>query len=241
MMIGVAQRQWRGHWDTTPANAWGAIVTRRFGGLYPAKAVVGTTQIALGGKSLSAAWPLAADAAPMKLPLAAGPMMLSQSGGAGPWAVVSVHAAVPLKTPFFAGYKLTRSVSIVSARRKDRLTQGDVLRIRLTIEATAPRTWVVLSDPLPPGATVVSDLGGQSSLLREGEASEGAWPAYVEKDNRAWRAYYDWLPGGTTSIDYTVRLNGAGHFTLPPARAEAMYAPSIRAQLPVPPMTIWAP
>lgn len=241
MMTGVAQRQWRGHWDTTPANAWGTVVSRRFGGLYPAKAVVGTTQIALGGKSLSAAWPLAADAAPMKLPLTAGPITLSQSGGAGPWAVVSVHAAVPLKAPLFAGYRLTRSVSIVSARRKDRLTQGDVLRIRLTIEATAPRTWVVLSDPLPPGATVVSDLGGQSSLLRQGEASEGAWPAYVEKDNRAWRAYYDWLPGGTTSIDYTVRLNGAGHFTLPPARAEAMYAPSIRAQLPVPPMTIWAP
>jgi uncharacterized protein YfaS (alpha-2-macroglobulin family) len=168
-------------------------------------------------------------------------MTLTQSGGAGPWAVVSVHAAVPLKAPLFAGYRLSRTVSVVSARRKDRLTQGDVIRVRLTIEASAERTWVALSDPLPPGATVVSDLGGQSSLLRQGETSEGAWPAYVEKDNRAWRAYYDWLPAGTTRIDYTLRLNGAGRFTLPPARIEAMYAPSIRAQLPVGPMTIWAP
>ena len=241
MMTGVGQRQWRGHWDTTPANAWGAVVSRRFGGLYPASAVAGTTQVAFGGRSQSIAWPLAADAVPLKLPLVSGPMTLAQSGGAGPWATVSVHAAVPLKTPLYAGYRLTRSVSIVSARRKDRLSQGDVVRVRLTVQATAPRTWVVISDPLPPGATVVSNLGGQSALLRQGEASEGAWPAYVEKDNRAWRAYYDWLPGGTTSIEYTMRLNGAGRFTLPPARVEAMYSPSIRAQLPVSPMTIWTP
>jgi len=241
MMTGVAQRQWHGHWDTTPANAWGTVVSRRFGGLYPASAVAGTTQVMLGGRSLAAAWPLPANAAPLQLPLVAGPMTLAQSGGAGPWAVVSVHAAVPLKAPLFAGYRLSRTVSVVSARRKDRLTQGDVIRVRLTIEASAERTWVALSDPLPPGATVVSDLGGQSSLLRQGETSEGAWPAYVEKDNRAWRAYYDWLPAGTTRIDYTLRLNGAGRFTLPPARIEAMYAPSIRAQLPVGPMTIWAP
>ncbi len=241
MMTGIAQRQWRGHWDTTPANAWGTVVSRRFGGLYPASAVAGTTQVALAGRNQSIVWPLATNIAPLRLPLVAGPMTLTQSGGAGPWATVSVHAAVPLKKPLYAGYRLTRSVSIVSARRKDRLSQGDVLRVRLTVQATAPRTWVVISDPLPPGATVVSNLGGQSALLRQGEASEGAWPAYVEKDNQAWRAYYDWLPGGTTTIEYTVRLNSAGRFTLPPARVEAMYSPAIRAQLPVSPMTIWTP
>ncbi|MGD9810653.1 MAG: alpha-2-macroglobulin [Sphingobium sp.] len=241
MMTGVAQRQWHGHWDTTPANAWGAIVTRRFGGLYPATAVGGTTRVSLAGRSQSVSWPLAADAAPVKLPLVAGPMTLTQSGGSGPWATVSVHAAVPLKQPLNAGYRLARQVSVVSARRKGRLTQGDVIRVKLTVEASAERTWVVLSDPLPPGATVVSDLGGQSALLSQGEQSEGMWPAYIEKGKDAWRAYYDWLPRGTTSIEYTVRLNGAGHFTMPPARAEAMYSPSIRAQLPVAPVTIWAP
>lgn len=241
MMTGVAQRQWRGHWDTTPANAWGTVVARRFGGIYPASAVKGTTMAALGGRSASVSWPLAANASPVRLPLVAGTMSLSQSGGAGPWATVSVHAAVPLKTPLNAGYRLKREVSVISARRKDRLSQGDVVRVRLTVEASAERTWVVISDPLAPGATVVSDLGGQSSILRQGEASEGAWPAYVEKGKDSWRAYYDWLPAGVTTIEYTVRLNGAGRFTLPPARAEAMYSPSIRAQLPVAPMTIWAP
>jgi uncharacterized protein YfaS (alpha-2-macroglobulin family) len=87
---------------------------------------------------------------------------------------------------------------------------------------------------------VLSSLGGQSALLQEGEQSEGSWPAYTESDRAAWRAYYDWLPRGTTVIEYTLRLNSAGTFTLPPARVEAMYSPSIRAQLPIGPMTIWA-
>ncbi|MBT2189118.1 alpha-2-macroglobulin [Sphingobium sp. H33] len=240
MMTGVAQRQWHGHWDTTPANAWGAVVARRFGGLYPASAVTGATRVALGPNSRTVAWPLAANAGPVRLPLVPGPMSLSQTGGVGPWATVSVRAAVPLRAPLMAGYRLSRAISVVSARQQGRFSQGDVIRVKLTIEASAERTWVVISDPLPPGATVVSDLGGQSALLKQGEASEGSWPAYVEKGRDAWRAYYDWLPRGTTTIEYTLRLNGIGHFTLPPSRVEAMYSPAIRAQLPVAPITIWA-
>lgn len=242
LMIGVASRQQRGHWDTTPANAWGAVAVQRFAKLYPASAIAGTTQVALGGTSLSARWPLRADAPPLRLPLVAGPMTLTQSGGAGPWATVTVKAAVPLKEPLMAGYRLERQVTVVSAREKGKLSAGDVIRVKLTITATADRNWVVVSDPLAPGATVMSGLGGQSTLLRkgEGDGSEGTWPAYVENTRDSYRAYFDWLPRGTTSVEYTVRLNGSGQFTLPPARVEAMYAPSIRAQLPVGAMTVWS-
>ena len=239
MMVGVAARQWHGHWDTTPANALGVLVTRRFAAAYPASAILGTTSVGLGGKSYTVSWPRKGDQPPPHLPLVNGPLTLAQSGGAGPWATVTVSAAVPLKQPLMAGYRLARSVTVVSARQKGRLSQGDVIRVRLTITATAERNWVVVADPLPPGATVQSNLGGQSAILQQGEESEGAWPAYTESDHGTWRGYYDWLPRGITVIEYTVRLNSAGSFTLPPARVEAMYAPSIRAQLPIAPMTIW--
>src|SRR6202012_4569017 len=39
MMIGVALRQWHGHWDTTLANAWGTIAAQRFAAAYPGTAV----------------------------------------------------------------------------------------------------------------------------------------------------------------------------------------------------------
>src|SRR3546814_16406586 len=53
LMVGVAQRQRRGHWDTTPANAWGAVTVRRFAELYPASAITGVTNIGLAGATAS--------------------------------------------------------------------------------------------------------------------------------------------------------------------------------------------
>lgn len=239
MMAGVAARQQRGHWDTTPANAWGVIANRRFTAAYPAAAITGTTRIALGAASQSVAWPRKGTAAPLSFPLAAGPLTLAQSGGAGPWATVTVRAAVPLRQPVMAGYRLSRSFAVVTARHPGRLSAGDVIRVHLQIDANADRTQVVLSDPLLPGATVLSSLGGQSAILQQGEQASGASPSYRESTREAWRAYFDWLPRGTTVIEYTVRLNAPGTFTLPPARVEAMYAPAIRAQLPIAPVTVW--
>ena len=240
MMVGIAARQQRGHWDTTPANAWGVIVTRRFNAAFPASAVAGTTRVSLGAAVFTQQWPRKGDAVPLRLPLYAGPMAMTQAGGAGPWATVTVHAAVPLTAPLMQGYRLSREVLAVSAREKGKLSQGDVIRVRLTIEASAERNWVVLSDPLPPGAVVLSSLGGQSAILQQGEQSEGVLPSYKENSRDAWRAYYEWFPRGKSVIEYTLRLNSAGRFTLPPARVEAMYAPAIRAQLPVAPVTVWA-
>lgn len=251
LMVGVAARQQRGHWDTTPANAWGVLVSKRFAAAYPASAILGTTTIGLGPVQRTATWPRSGTFEPLKLPLVDAPLQLSQSGGAGPWATVTVHAAVPLSEPLMAGYRLTRQVAVISARQPGKLSQGDVIKVRLTIEASAERNWVVLADPLVPGGTVLSGLGGQSQLLagaRGDFADKGAaddygysgWPSYTESTKSAWRAYFEWLPRGKTTVEYTVRLNAAGSFALPPARVEAMYAPSIRAQLPVAPVTVWA-
>ncbi len=239
MMVGVAARQLHGRWDTTPANAWGTLVTRRFIAAYPPGAIAGTTHVALAGHSIDLTWPRK-DSAPLRLPLVAGPLTLAQSGGAGPWATVSIRAAVPLHVPLHDGYRLTRSVRVVSARQPGRWSQGDVLRVHLEIDADVGRTWVALSDPLPPGAVVMSNLGGQSQLLQAGTRSEGMSPAWVESGRAAWRAYFDWLPQGHGVIEYTVRLNSAGQFAMPPARVEAMYAPAIHAAVPIAPVTVWS-
>jgi len=238
LMVGVALRQARGHWDTTPANAWGAIAARRFASLYPASAVAGTTTATLGPVSRAQSWPMASGAGPLRLPVPAAPapLMVNQSGGAGPWAIVSVHAAVPLRQPLFAGYRAEKAISIISQKNKGYLTRGDVIRIRITVDATAERNWVVVSDPVPPGATIIGGLGGQSAILGaqadadNGEA--GVRPAYVERGRDAYRAYFYWVPRGRFVTEYAVRLNGTGRFNLPPTRVEAMYSPEIRAQVP---------
>jgi len=40
------------------------------------------------------------------------------------------------------------------------------------------------------------------------------------------------VPRGKFSIDYTIRLNNAGEFSLPATRVEAMYAPEVFGEVP---------
>ena len=232
MMVGVALRQSRGHWDTTTANAWGAIAARKFAGLYPASAITGTTTLSLGTQSVTKAWPLAADQrqASFTLPATALALKLAQSGGAGPWATVQVSAAVPLTQPLFAGYKLTKKIEAISQRTPGKWTRGDVIKVTITVEASAERNWVVINDPIPAGATIIGDLGNQSTLLASDNDSGGT--SYIERARDAWKGYFAWMPAGTSTVSYTMRLNGAGTFSMPATRVEAMYSPSINAQVP---------
>ncbi|MCY1291162.1 Bacterial Alpha-2-macroglobulin MG10 domain protein [compost metagenome] len=108
-------------------------------------------------------------------------------------------------------------------------SRGDVYRVKLEIDAQADMTWVVVSDPVPAGATILgSGLGRDSQIATRGERRQGvAWPAYTERTPQAYREYFGYLPKGTVSVEYTVRLNNAGEFSLPPSRVEAMYAPDV--------------
>ena len=241
MMVGAAARQARGHWDTTTANAWGSIAARRFAALYPASAIAGTTRASLGSNAVTRGWPLASGRRLIgfALPGRPTPLLLSQSGGEGPWAVVSVRAAVPLTRALFAGYRIQRKVEPVQVRRQGSYTRGDVIKVTLTIDASAERNWVVVSDPVPAGATIIGDAANQSQLLA-GSDSSGGYPSYVERAGGYWRGYYEWLPRGTTTVSYNVRLNGSGRFVLPPTHVEAMYAPAIHADLPNASVTVAA-
>jgi len=233
LMVGVALRQQRGHWDTTPANAWGVVAAQRFAKLYPANAITGVTTVALGNARASQSWPMSPGAAPLRLPLpfAKSALVVTQSSGTAPWALVSVNAAVPLKAPLFTGYRITREVSAIQQKVAGSWSRGDVMKVRLTIEASAGRTWVVINDPVPPGATILNDLGGQSSILAS-QTSSGNAPSYVDRGQGYWRGFYEWMPAGGLTAEYAVRLNGTGRFSLPPTRVEAMYSPDIRGQLP---------
>jgi alpha-2-macroglobulin len=238
MMVGVALRQQRGHWDTTLANAWGSIAARRFAARYPAQAIMGTTTASLGSVSAEQIWPMASDAKPLSLAIKEpkGSLLLVQQGGAGPWAAVSVKAAVPLLEPLFAGYRIEKKITPVIQAKSGQWSRGDVAKITITVTSTAGRNWVVINDPIPPGATVMGGLGGQSQMLAD-EAKEPP-PSYVERGNDSWRGYFEWMPEGKRSVDYVVRLNGVGQFKLPPTRVEAMYSPAIRGQLPNQPVTV---
>jgi uncharacterized protein YfaS (alpha-2-macroglobulin family) len=95
--------------------------------------------------------------------------------------------------------------------------------------------WVAVLDPIPAGATILgTGLGGDSAILTEDEKRQGwVWPAYEERTHDSFRAYYRFVPKGAFTVEYTLRLNNEGHFNLPAARVEAMYAPDLFGEIPV--------
>jgi uncharacterized protein YfaS (alpha-2-macroglobulin family) len=183
-----------------------------------------------------AEWSRQASGAATRLawPSGAATLNVVQAGSGKPWLTVQSLAAIPLKAPLRAGYDIARSVSAVEQRDKTKWSRGDVVKVRLEIDAQSDMTWVVVSDPVPGGATILgSGLGRDSQIATRGEKREGsAWPAFQERGFEAFRSYYEYLPRGKHVVEYTVRLNNPGRFALPPSRVEAMYAPESFGEAP---------
>jgi uncharacterized protein YfaS (alpha-2-macroglobulin family) len=74
--------------------------------------------------------------------------------------------------------------------------------------------------------------------VSEGNLDQDLWPSFVERSFEALRAYYEIVPKGDFAIEYTIRLNQAGRFELPPTRVEALYAPEMFGEIPNAPMDV---
>ncbi len=232
MVVGSLARQRRGAWLTTTANLWGSLALDKFSAKFESQKVAGRTLASIdaaAAKAIVADWSRQAEGASTRLawPAGAGTLNVTQEGTGKPWLTVQSLAAIPLKAPFSAGYTVSRSISAVEQKDKSRWSRGDVVKVHLEIDAQADMTWVVVSDPVPGGATILgSGLGRDSQLATRGEKRAGsAWPAYEERSFEAFRSYFEYLPRGKHVIEYSVRLNNPGRFALPPTRVEAMYAP----------------
>ncbi|MDP1648709.1 MAG: MG2 domain-containing protein [Rubrivivax sp.] len=236
LVLGALARQQRGAWSTTTANLWGVLALERFAAVYENVPVAGASVLRLGAVTSTLDWQAAPDGGAQTLPLPDAPASLvARHDGTGrPWLTLQTLAAVPLRAPLAAGYRITRSVGAVQRKTPDAWSRGDILRIRLEIEAVGDMAWVVVSDPVPAGATLLgSGLARDSAIATQGERREGlAWPAHVERAPDAWRSYYEWLPRGRHVVEYTLRLNASGRFGLPPTRVEAMYAPETFGEVP---------
>ena len=242
LVVGALQRQSRGHWLTTTANVWGMLAVTQFSKRFERDPVSGTSRVGVGpaaptsfawadkphGGSVLLPWPVREASTPRH------DLLVTQEGGGKPWVTVQSLAAVPLKAPFSSGYRIMRTVTPIEQKTPGAWSRGDVVRIRLDIDAQTDMSWVVVSDPVPGGATVLgSGLGRDSQLATGGEERKGwVWPSYEEKGFETYRSYYRYVPKGKFSTEYTVRLNNVGTFGLPPTRVEAMYAPEMVGEVP---------
>ena len=96
-------------------------------------------------------------------------------------------------------------------------------------------TWVVINDPIPTGAAILGGGGlrdSASATMGEKKSGWAAYPTFEERSFESYRAYYEYLPQGEITIEYTIRLNQDGKFSLPATRVEAMYSPDMYGEFP---------
>lgn len=236
LVTGALGRQTKGRWNTTTANAWGRLAMEKFSEAYESAPVTGYTEASLGAVKKGMQWTEETRRSALNLPWPEGPSTLEvrHQGTGKPWAIVQSRAAIPLKEPLFTGFSIKRTVTPVEQKQPGAWNRGDVARVTLELDAQSDMSWVVVDDPIPAGASILGGgLGRDSALLTQGEQQTGwAWPIYEERRFDAYRAYYDYVPKGRWSVEYTVRYNNPGSFELPPTRVEAMYAPEMFGELP---------
>ncbi len=233
LVRGLLLRRQGGRWDTTTANAWGMVAARTFADRFEAQPVSGVTGTTLSrGRDWN--WTEAPDGGAIELPWPAAPatLRLRHDGGGAPWATIESLAAVPLAESVSRGYTVRRSVEPVVQAVPGQWRRGDVARVTLEIDAAADRTWVVVDDPVPSGASILGTGFGTDSALLNVASVDDLAPAHVERADDAFRAYYALMPRGRWRLGYSVRYNTRGRFVLPPTRVEAMYAPGMHGESP---------
>ena len=242
LMVGAIGRMKKGRWDLTTANAWGVLAAEKFAARFEHVQVSGQTRAQVSSQLTTHSWPEQPRGGTLSFDWPGGQetLELQHDGGGQPWVMVRSQAAIPLLDPLWSGYTIRRTRQPVERRQPDRWSAGDIVRIRLEIEAQADMTWVVVSDPIPAGASILgTGLGSDSALARLGEGSRGrSWPTFQERTFDSFRSYYSFVPKGSWTLEYTLRLNNPGQFSLPPTRVEAMYHPEVFAELPNSPVEV---
>jgi uncharacterized protein YfaS (alpha-2-macroglobulin family) len=260
---GFLARQQRGAWPTTTANLWGSLALQQFARTFESQPVRGITRATLGKETGMVDWGKvsqvtatsasgamhaasfigapnatqgwAHNTAFLPWPSAGADTLQLQHDGSGkPWVTIQSWAAVPLKAAFDAGYGIKKTIAPVEQAVPGKWSRGDLVRVTLDVNASSDMSWVVVSDPIPGGATILgSGLGRDSEIATRGEQRAGnAWVAFEERSFSAFRSYYAYLPKGRISLQYTLRLNTVGSFALPPTRVEALYAPEMFGEAP---------
>jgi len=242
LMQGALARQDKGTWCCTTSNAWGMLAVDKFSAVFEEVAVDGHTTAALATTTQGVDWSQNPAGTSFLLPWPGAPASLAidHAGAGAPWLTLQARAAIPLKKPLSSGYRIKRTVTPIEPRVPDRYSRGDLLRVRLEVEAQSDMTWVVVNDPIPAGASHLgSGLKRQSTVAApNGPNTDSLTPVFEEHAFDAYRAYYPYVPKGSFVTEYTIRLNQTGSLQMPTTRVEALYAPEMFGELPNAPVEV---
>src|SRR5262249_49732964 len=148
-------RQQHGHWSSTVTNAWGTLAVEQFANAFETTPVAGLTTATLTGNTQTIDWTQTPQGRLLDFawPAQAADVTLKHEGSGTPWITIQSRAAIPLTAPLSSGYRITKIITPIEQQVPGSFKRGDLLRIRLAVEAQSDMTWVVVNDPIPAGAS----------------------------------------------------------------------------------------
>lgn len=229
-----------GHYGLTTANALGMLALKKFADVYEKDKVKGKTTVSTASDSKIFDWGVkeTGDIKLLKPPAKKEILSLKHEGDGDPWVSLVSLAAVTIKQPEFRGYQIKKKIVPIEQKKPGEWHVGDIYRVVIQFDAQTDMTMVALNDPVPPGAAILGGgLGRDSAAVQmkssgSGQTNYSNYLAFEERTKYAYRAYYDYLSKGVGEIDYVIRLNTAGSFTLPTTRIEALYEPDSFGEIP---------
>ncbi|MGC8927460.1 MAG: alpha-2-macroglobulin family protein [Myxococcota bacterium] len=136
--------------------------------------------------------------------------------------------------PVFKGFKITRELMDESGKKKVEFRQGELVKVRITVEADSYYNNVVIIDPLITGSQVIGRISKEAP-----EYVDYFWDyTYSDVRDGYLRTYYEYPYSKKIIYEYSVRLNTKGYFNIPPTRVELMYMPDIYGELPNSPIEV---
>ena len=178
MLRGAIMRQQQGHWHTTLANAWGRLALHKFSRQFESEQVSGLTEATLGTQQKRYDWSAQdattgpdATAASLFLPWASSSsstLQVTHKGNGKPWLNLLVMAAIPDK-PASNGYRIQRRVTAIEQKVPGQWSRGDLMRVRVDVDSQHDLSWVVLTDPIPAGASILGNTARDSRIAQAGE------------------------------------------------------------------------
>lgn len=237
LVLGVlSQRAPDGSWGTTYNNLWALYALTSYAeksssdGYGQVTVFLGDKRI--GSATLDAAHPtkrFEIDAKDLPGPGKSLALRLESRGGSPRYSALLRYVDTDLgKQPEEHG--LTVSRSLLDAETSLPVTevkQGQLLKVRLSVSSPEPRAQIAVQDALPAGFEAI-DTRLKTATQSAGTDSDYVWNWRELHDERV-TFFADWLPAGTREAEYLVRATRSGHFVRPPARAEAMYDPTVWA------------
>ena len=213
-------------WGTTHINAWATYGLAAFAAQHGVGKALGSLQ---AGSSIKK--PINTEKI-QEFDLESSQEIVLENTGTAPYYVRLLSTGIPQRLEERRDIlEIKRQYLTAEGKEVTRVEQGQLLTVKISINAVGKMEDLVLIDLLPGGLEIEDELlatRAYAAPLPDNRTKQNLRAIFIEKRDDRFLFFGDMLGGGSGEISYQVRAVSRGKFVLPPMRIEGMYDPEVQ-------------